>query len=214
VGFAGVLFLALLAAPDPETVKEAARKVYQEGRYQSELPSDRPALDDPDEVNYDPDEHESRRERSRPIIRQVDGEAIGQAILWVFGIVIGALILFWGFTALNERRRATAARPRAPVPVRKTQVLPSPIPDAERLAETGDYAAALHSILLSALARHSNLISPAWTARHAARSLGNESLSSLVTMVEITLFGGRNAERTDYERARTLFEQTTEVATQ
>lgn len=207
---AGILFLVLLAAPDPESVEDAARSVYQDQRYQSELPGAEPTTQS-DASAHDDNESERSRRRSQPMIRRSEGKVIGQAIIWIFATVLGSLAVLWLYATWKERRRVASARPRATVIVQETRAASTPTPDAERLAAEGQYAEALHAILLSALARHANRIAPAWTARHAARALGNDSLTHLVTMVEITMFGGREAGRAEYERACTLFEQSTEA---
>jgi hypothetical protein len=197
---AGILILTLLAAPDGKTVDEAVRAIYEGGEFQSELPGYQaaPASSGPD-IDIDLD-------RDLSPITTAQRNTVGAAVLWILASVFLAIALFWLFHVWSERRRLVLAAHGGAAVVRAPGAAPgpAPVPDSERLAGEGLYGEAVHAILLAVLARFAARLHPAWTAREASRAIGRKELAGLVELVEVTLFGGREATRADYERALKL----------
>jgi hypothetical protein len=93
----------------------------------------------------------------------------------------------------------------------------SGLEDFDSLAARGDYAGAIHALLLHCLARLSERgaeLSSAMTSREILRRLQleqqeREALSVLVRMTEVTHFGGRGASEADFTQCRALYENIT-----
>ncbi|NQV79927.1 MAG: DUF4129 domain-containing protein, partial [Alphaproteobacteria bacterium] len=156
-------------------------------------------------------------------------ERIGNVVLWTVLVVVGALFLVWLFrvsSGLRRRRAKTSSRSvehaRSPEPPKETPAKPAPsathalpvvparpLTEWERLAQAGDYAAAVHAMLRYAVAlirqRPGATISADLTSREILRAIRAqrpiaEPLSTIVAAVEYVHFGGRSATVTDYER--------------
>ena len=156
-------------------------------------------------------------------------ERIGNVVLWTVLIVVGALFSVWLFrvsSGLRRRRAKTTShsveRAKSPEPNEKasadptpqaTRILPvvpaRPLTEWERLAQAGDYAAAVRAMLRYAVAvirqRPGTAISADLTSREILRAIRAqrpiaEPLSTIVAAVEYVHFGGRSATVTDYER--------------
>ncbi len=137
-------------------------------------------------------------------------------LLWV---VVGlAVLLLVAAVARSWRGRREPAKLLAKVrATSKPQDEPpaEPVPDHERLAAAGEFGAAVHALLLHAFA--------AWTARrgllpaHATgraalglvrhKAAAVEPLAQLVAAVERVHFGGRPADRAQYEASRLHLQQ-------
>jgi len=203
----GAVIWILLAAPEPDTdaIAEARRAIYQRGGYQATIPSAETSETEgvrPSAGSHDvPPPRPPPRSRS-PRRDPVTATEIGHVLLWVFGTVLGALALLWIAGLVRERRRTSAATAPVAAPVTAPpETAPAPRSDAEKLAELGDFAGAVHALLLGALELHRGRLPPSWTSREAARALGREGLTRLVGLVERSWFGGRPATREDYAQA-------------
>lgn len=86
--------------------------------------------------------------------------------------------------------------------------------DFDTLAAKGDYAGAIHALLLHCLVRLGERgaeLSSAMTSREILRRLKleqqeREALSVLVRVTEVTHFGGRSASEADFRQCRALYE--------
>lgn len=200
----GVLGWLLLAAPSAEAVEAALGRVVAAGDYQTELPLETEAVPQAPRRRTEPARTPPPAPRTGPGLR-----TFGQLLWWLLVGVLVILALAWAAREWSERRRLAAGRaaPAAPSSVPAPGASPEPAAaDPEALAAEGRYADAIHALLLALLARHGGL-RPAWTSREALRRLrlgdeGRKALAGVVALVERTRFGGRRAERADYERAR------------
>lgn len=208
-----LLVIGLLSGwPDVETARAAAEQVTAAEGLQRELPAGKTARPPtPPQFNPPPSRRSSGPRQSAPPAR--GGSGLGEAVLWVLG---GLLVIGFLAVLINERRdRPTRpARSRAAdapeMPVLERQI----IDDAERLAAEGRFAEAVHALLLrtiDALSRQ-DAVPRALTSREIlARSRLPEAargaLSDLVAAVEVTRFGGRPADATDYARCVGCFDR-------
>lgn len=140
------------------------------------------------------------------------GLGLAHVALWSGVLLAGAAVV----VAVLRSRGAGAAMPAAPSPARitDTAVADQPtIPPAEHcdeLAARGDFAAAVHGLLLrafAALAERVGVLPPRATGREllrlgTARSLAVDPLRHLVTASERVHFGGRPADRGLYDDLR------------
>ena len=154
------LLLILVGAPQETDVREARDAAQRGGGYQTSLPvADEVANPRaPTRARSDPKPRSEHRTRS-------DGTWITSAAKILLWVILGAIAiagLFWGISEFRGRgppeAAATKTEPRAgvpvsrdasPVPVRPGAVLPDP----DALARNGEYADAIHALLLHALAR-------------------------------------------------------------
>lgn len=141
------------------------------------------------------------------------GAAIAEVLLWT--VVGGATVLLVVaiVRGLAERSRPVVVRttvvaaPGAP----KADPAPAeqPLPDHERFAAAGDFAAALHAVLQRAIVRfveRGGRLPKHCTARGAlsridAGALPRDAFGHLVAATEVVRYAGRTADRTDYDAA-------------
>lgn len=138
------------------------------------------------------------------------GSAFAAVVLW-FALAVAVLVLVVVIVrAIGSRgeapprpavpRAAPAPAPHAPEPV---------LADHEQLAAAGDFAAAIHALLLHAFAlldRRAGALPVGATGREVVRRAGElqlptGSLGRLAQTVERLHFGGRPAERAHYEES-------------
>ncbi len=202
---AGLIWWALLAAPDGAEVDAAAERVLAAGKYQTDLPVGR----EPEPV---PRVREPRPER-RSDPEPVDGDAlrpVGSALLWIFAGAFGIAVALWLAREMQQRRRARAAIAPPPEAAPRPAAAPVPrLPDHEALAVAGRFADAIHAILIAVLAamgRAHVVLKPAWTSREILalvklEDTAHRALRSLVGLVEVTRFGGAPAREEEYRTA-------------
>ncbi len=195
------LFLFVgLASPEPAEVREAARAVLSQQGYQDDLPG-APAS------GSAPLPLERPRTRRLDRSRLGEGSPIAGVLMWS---LIGIFVVLAGAVAWRELKAGRAAEPAtpggdgdAPAPV----IGPAPLIDAEALARTGQFAEAVHVLLLrtlQALSKRTDL-PEALTSREVLGTVSlappaRAALGQLVDAVEITRFGGAPAALADYER--------------
>jgi len=200
------VLVVLLLLPDPAAAKQAAQRILSEGGYQTRLPH---PVAEPAEREVTPTRTRDPwpdRNRSSFDLPEPDTSFLAglmKALVWtVFGVGI-AVLLFWLGRTLMGRRRDV--RPGATPAEAAAAPAPSLASPAAELAARGDYAGAIHALLLEALAGLGQPLAPAWTSwdivgRLALPEGARDALSELVRTVEVTRFGGRAAGRTEYER--------------
>lgn len=198
--------VSALAAPTDEEIREAVGSVLSNGRFQNELPDDvRPI-----ETDSSP-----RWQFDLP-----DGlSGLASLLMWVLiavGAVLVVIFLVNELASLSQRSRSGAqwaedavakAERHAAAPGTRTS-----LEEADRLAREGRFTEALHMLLLDCIAqlrrlRFDSLIAPSMTSRELVRRLSlpepsAKALSSIVSAVELSYFGGRQPGEGDYARCR------------
>ncbi len=160
--------------------------------------------------------------------RRLDAETTGplgplgtllNLLLWGLLVVGSVLVAFWLSSELVRYGGADAALaaddPEGAAPV-DLAVIERPLGDAEELAARGDYADAIHTLLLRTLVelvRSSAVrVGPALTSREILARVplqadAREALAGLITAVEVTHFGDDVATVADYHRCRDQFQR-------
>ncbi|MCC6551663.1 MAG: DUF4129 domain-containing protein [Polyangiaceae bacterium] len=135
----------------------------------------------------------------------------------LLGVAIALVIVFIASSLMRPGPPAEAegvAEPGGPAPPRP---LPQPS-EIEALAAAGRYTEAIHAMLLLSVAHLSRrgvlTLSDDMTGREALRGVSGDealrrALGELVLAVEISLFGGRELGRDDYERCAAAFRRIT-----
>ncbi len=198
----GMTLLASGLAPDE--VRDAARKVLEDGGYQTEIP---------DPV---PPELPGWLERFLrwlgSLFSSVDGDSVIEFFMWVVAAVAVFFLVRWLILEFQQRRirPEKAAEGFSEVPVPGI----GPLPDPAALAGAGDFAAAIHALLLTA---HQLLagklgfdLRAAFTSREILNrvkldDIAAEELRELVTAVEVSRFGGADVTEPDWDRCRNRY---------
>jgi hypothetical protein len=237
-----VFAVALLgvAAPgfaDPPGTSARAEKIEQARRqvlddtYQAELPgyqtgsagsgdgtgvSPRPRRQAGGELGDD--------DRDHRMIDAREHEAPGAAsslmtfLMWGMVIVVGVLLAFWVASELSKYG-GDAELPAADESVARMAaatgaIIDRPLGDADELARRGQFAEAIHTLLLRTLqelVRSAAVrVAPATTSREILARVplladARSALAGLITAVEVTHFGDEPANAADYERCRQQF---------
>ena len=198
---------------------ERARQQVLDDSYQADLPgwgSGSAA----EQARRGPVERE-REERidAREHIDSTGGSRMATVVLWGLVIVFGALIAFWLASEL-ARFGGDAELPledddaQARLQAASAAIIDRPLGDADELARRGEFAEAIHTLLLRTLhelARNAAVrIVPAMTSREVLARVplladSRSALAGLITAVEITYFGDEPANAADYERCRQQF---------
>jgi hypothetical protein len=204
---------AARAAATPEQIEQARRQVLDDS-YQAELPGWGSA-DPPQPERPAPREDRIDARAHAP----TQGSPIASTLLWGLLIVGGALIVVWlvselaRFAGDPEVPREDAAA-GARLAAAAAAILDRPLGDADELARRGEFAEAIHTLLLRTLhelARTAAVrILPAMTSREVLARVpllagARDALSGLITAVELTHFGDEPAGAADYERCRQQF---------
>lgn len=199
------LLLPLLASALPagaqETPAERIERILADSRYQRALPVPDPAPRLPAEP------------RVRPVEpREPSSFEIGP-VLWVLGAAAVAVLLFQVAMLLRRTRPITAAETEQPAaaPAPRGATPTGPLADADRLAAAGNWAEAIHLLLLhgvEALKRRlGRVVPPALTSRELVRRVAlpepsAAALGAIVAAVERSRFGGRPVGPEDYRACR------------
>ncbi|MCE9571548.1 MAG: hypothetical protein K8W52_00180 [Deltaproteobacteria bacterium] len=227
------MLLALVCAPagaeparlDPQRIDEAARAALDD-ELQAELP--RYAGDGSGSArHWDPnrrgDQPFDLPEHRRPV--EDEAGPIGplgtllNLLMWGLLVVGSILVAFWLSSELvrygGEDAELGAEDPDGAAPI-DLAVIERPLGDAEELAARGDYADAIHTLLLRTLVelvRSSAVrVGPALTSREILARVplqadAREALAGLITAVEVTHFGDDIATVADYHRCREQFQR-------
>jgi len=204
-----------------EQISAAARAEISKSRYQRELP-------DPPSVERDPSrgENGSRRPPASTMEPPLSGPRVplfestsdaARAVLWVLlGIVVVLLVVYIS----NEiprflRGRSRSVDPLSDVPATnrgEQQILsPDGIGEADRLARSGAYGPAIHSLLLALIdtlyGRVGRRLSRSLTGREIVDAAGltvdsGAALSRIVAVAERGHFGGYRLGRADFVTCR------------
>jgi len=192
-----------LPAATTAAVREAVDETYASERYQVELPDEAIEIERPRLPDWDLPEW---------LIEFL------RLAAWTAVIVVGLLLAFRLLMAapgLRARLRRTRVEPAGDgsrvIEGRVPESLDAALAEADRLAAQGDYAAALHMLLLyslDAVRRHLGLhLADSLTSREILRlpalPEGNRrALGTIVTAAELTHFGGRPADAAMYGDCR------------
>ena len=139
-------------------------------------------------------------------------------VFWA-GVAIGVALLLWviirdlPFAAVFRRRRRPAAAPLDWRP--EAEAARALLGDADRLAEEGRFGEAIHLILFRSIddivARRPGSVPRALTSREIVEAAplserGRDAFRIIADAVERTFFGGRSADRGDFDRCRGEYE--------
>jgi hypothetical protein len=160
----------------------------------------------------------------RPMIDARDHEAPGATsslmnlLLWGMVIVIGVLVAFWFASELSKYGGDAELPPADESQIRMQAaagaIIDRPLGDADELARRGQFAEAIHTLLLRTLkelVRSAAVrVAPAMTSREILARVplladSRSALAGLITAVEVTYFGDEPANAADYERCRQQF---------
>ncbi len=141
---------------------------------------------------------------------------LAEFVLWLAVATATAVLVVMIVRALRSRRETVAK----PVVLRAGAVPLVPaveplLPDHARLAQAGDFAAAIHALLqnaFAALSRRTGVLPVHATGREVLRGAAQQrvptaALAPLVQAVEWLHFGGRPATRQHYEESVRHFEE-------
>jgi len=139
-------------------------------------------------------------------------------LMWGMVIVIGVLLVFWFGSELSKYGGDAELPPidesRARMQAAADAIIDRPLGDADELARRGEFAEAIHTLLLRTLqelARSAAVrVAPATTSREILARVplladARTALAGLITAVEITHFGDEPANDGDYDRCRQQF---------
>ena len=139
-------------------------------------------------------------------------------LMWGMVIVIAVLAGFWLASELSRYGGDAELPPigesHARMQAAADAIIDRPLGDADELARRGEFAEAIHTLLLRTLqelARSAAVrVAPATTSREILARVplladARSALAGLITSVEITHFGDEPANATDYERCRQQF---------
>lgn len=205
---------AARAEPTAEEIRAAVETVLSDGRYQTELPNGaRP--EEPEIAESPPWRFE-----------MPDGlSGLARLLMWILvgaGAVLAAIFVITEISSFRRRPRGGASRAEhGPAPGDAAGGGPkaagTSLDEADRLAREGRHADALHMLLLDCIAqlrrlRFEGLIAPSLTSREVASRLSlpeqsANALSTIVSAVELTHFGGRVPDESDYLRCRQSYLQ-------
>jgi len=144
-------------------------------------------------------------------------------LMWTV-LAVAAIALLWmlfvrwrdGEWRLPLWRRKSAAAPIGQEPEWRPEAAPAHawLEEADALAEQGDYAAAAHHLLIRSVEdigrRRPGLVRPALTSRDLASSVAvppraRALFAHIATVVERSLFGGRDVTRDEWTRCRDAY---------
>lgn len=192
---ASLLLLTLIASATVEEIGQAVQDTYDGGGYQTEHPLPRPV--DFDSIPDIPD--------ALVVILKV--------LLWTGVAVVVILLTVAIVRRLRGRDVDPAKAGKTVLGARPPPPLDVPLGDAAALAAQGRYGEATHVLLLrtiQTLAEHQR-IPPSLTSREIVGQLElgeepDQALQRLVEVVEVSHFGGQEADRTTYEACVEAFE--------
>lgn len=146
------------------------------------------------------------------------GSSLVTFLMWGLVIVIAVLIASWLASELarygGDPELEPEAETRERMQAQRAAIIDRPLGDADELARRGEFAEAIHTLLLRTLqelARSAAVrVGPATTSREILARVplladARTALAGLITAVEITHFGAEPANAADYERCRGQF---------
>jgi hypothetical protein len=190
-------------ASDAAAVHAEIHRVYDWAGYQREMP----AGDDEDEPKPQPRRLYTLNLGPLPTVILV-----GLVLIALF--MVASWLRSGGWDRLFE---ATASGADEEVPAKSQRdQLKDRLSDADRFASAGDWAAAIHVLLLTSIDLLRRKVGQAIPAAMTARELvgraqvateARADLAALVSASELCHFGGRPADRALYDRCRTHYER-------
>lgn len=208
----------------PGDVRDAIAATLRDDDYQTELPYEvspvRERGADSGSEDFDDDWRWEHREPPSDTPSRTLG-LVAWSLLWLIVIATVVLAVAWLVLLLFDPSRRWRARPDESGDVSRGEDPPAglsaaPLGDAEALAARGEYAEAIHVLLLRTLdelrRRIDTSFADSLTSREIVTSLkmpraARVALADLVTAVELTYFGGRRPARDQYVRCREHFER-------
>ncbi len=224
-GIAASVPYPAIAAPRSLAQIDQARAQVLDERFQDELPAygrgsagsgarrwpDRHASGERDEVQGRA--IDARRHDDRSAI-----SSLMTTVLWGLVIVGGVLLVSWLATELSrfgdDAELPADGDAQARLQAAAASILDRPLGDADELARRGEYAEAIHTLLLRTLQELVRTtavrIAPAMTSREVLARVplladARTALAGLITAVELTYFGDDPASAADYDRCRQQF---------
>ena len=208
IGWLAVLapVASAMAQATPAEIGDAVERIYESGRYQTEMPKEQPVR------------------RFEPLTMPDLVKEILRIVFMTLLVVGGLLLLFFVATGLPSlraalRRRAVGADPAAMASIGSDvdrERLDFALSEADRLARQGAYREALHLLLLYCLnemRRRFGLGLPASLTSREILGLSvlpeirRVGLSDIVSAVEISHFGGRPVDEAIYRSCRQRCEE-------
>jgi hypothetical protein len=223
---AGVLGVVAPAAAANEAAIERARAAVLTSEYQTKLPDPGAATPDPRKAGA-PRYAEADSSAGAWHDPQAPG-ALGSLVsllMWGCVIVGLALVAFWVARELfkytedvelpPEGAGATGADADA-----TAAIIDRPLGDADELARRGEFAEAIHTLLLRTLHELVRSAAVSVERSHTSREIlarvpvltdAREALAGLITAVELTHFGDEPATAADYDGCRQQFHRFAEA---
>lgn len=146
------------------------------------------------------------------------GSSLVTFLMWGLVVVTAVLGASWLATELSrytgDPELSPEAEARDRMQAAAAAIIERPLGDADELAGRGEFAEAIHTLLLRTLHElaHSAAVrvAPAMTSREILARVplladARSALAGLITAVEITHFGDEPANAADYERCRQQF---------
>jgi hypothetical protein len=224
LGVGGSALAEAPRAPEPRSIAEidAARERALTSAYQPELPSgttdrrgsgaDPQRLEPVDRRGQSIDTRQRRAEETGPL------GSLMTVLMWGLLIVMAGLLAFWLGDELMKREDNPEAGPDAEAApdtdAVTAAIIARPLGDADELARRGEFAEAIHTLLLRTLEELVRSAAVRVERSHTSREIlarmplladAREALSGLITAVELTHFGDEPANAADYERCRQQF---------
>ncbi|MGE0551098.1 MAG: DUF4129 domain-containing protein [Kofleriaceae bacterium] len=162
-------------------------------------------------------------ERDRQMIdtrerQSSQGSPFMAIVMWALVIVIVLLVVLWIASELSkyggDPDAPAASESQVQLQAAVDAILDRPLGDADELARRGEYAEAIHTLLLRTLQElvksASVRVAPAMTSREILARVplladARAAFADLITAVELTHFGDDPANAADYERCRRQF---------
>ena len=198
-----VLAGAAIAAPaGDQKVRDAVSSVYNWAGYQRELPG----------------EQEPPKPQPPPRLWHIDlGPFVNYLLIGLVVVVLAILVLrlMSGEWTLRHRMEPPAPEQQVPGTARREQ-LRERLQSADREAVAGDWASAIHILLLTSIEllrrRVGQDVPDAMTSRELVGEArlpaeSREDFAALVAAAEVCHFGGRAADQSLYERCRGHYER-------
>ena len=201
-------------SPSADSIREAARAVLADDSFQRELPKKK------SEEEKEPEDDEDDWPDYTGRIWFGDLGPIGSTVLWVLVAAGAALILFYAMSEMSRRfgraprEEETGEDPKWRVEAPAQTGDPGSLEMADRLARQGDFAAAIHLLLMRSfedLRRHiDGAIAASLTSREIVSRVPLDedrrgALSIMVSAAELCHFGGRPPTESDYQTCRASF---------
>lgn len=216
LGLAAALACGAAAAPAPsgEAVQRAVERIYGASSYQRELPDAQaaplpPPRRPPDEVSV-------------PAGNGIVTFLLAGALVIVLAMIAMRLLGGGWRLSVPADRADTGEAPGAAHTRQQVEVIAC-LDDADQAAADGDWARAIHILLLTSIERLRKQtgqgVPVALTARELIHHMrlpdqARGDLAALVGAAELCHFGGRSADGALYARVRTHYERLWQIAPQ